>query len=79
MEKVMTQLRIVDYITRKFAARRVYRQVIDELSHYNERELADIGLPASDVRRIASESARRAEQAAILEGRRRVAEVSYAR
>jgi uncharacterized protein YjiS (DUF1127 family) len=80
MEKVMPQLRILDFIARKLAASRVYRQVIDELSHYNERELADIGLLASDVRRIASESARQLEQTAILEGRRRVAQVmSHAR
>ena len=76
----MPQLRIVDYIVRKLAARRVYRQVIDELSHYSERELADIGLRASDVRRIASESARQIEQAAILDSRRRYDHViSHAR
>jgi uncharacterized protein YjiS (DUF1127 family) len=76
----MPQLRIFDYIARKLAARHVYRQVIDELSQYNERELADIGLRASDMRRIAAESARRTERTAILESRRRYAPtVSHAR
>jgi uncharacterized protein YjiS (DUF1127 family) len=79
MEKMMSQLHIVDFIMRKLAARRVYRQVIDELSHYSERELADIGLRASDVRRIAAESARQTEQAAMMEGRRVAPVVSHAR
>jgi uncharacterized protein YjiS (DUF1127 family) len=67
----MSHLRILDYIARKLAARRVYRQVIDELSQYNERDLADIGLRTSDVRRIALESARQTEQTALRESRRR--------
>jgi uncharacterized protein YjiS (DUF1127 family) len=80
MEKMMSQLRVLDFVARKLAARRVYRQVIDELSHYSERELADVGLKASDVRRIASESARQAEQTTILEGRQSVAPIaSHAR
>jgi len=67
----MPHRRMMDFFARKLAARRIYRQVIDELSHYSERELADIGLQRSDVRRIASESARQTEQAAILESRQR--------
>ena len=57
----MFRLGFIDFLARKMKARRIYTQVIDELSIYSERELADIGLRAADLRRVARESARRVE------------------
>jgi uncharacterized protein YjiS (DUF1127 family) len=59
--KAMFRLGFIDFLARKMKARRIYTQVIDELSIYSERELADIGLRAADLRRVARESARRVE------------------
>jgi uncharacterized protein YjiS (DUF1127 family) len=59
--KVMFRLGFIDFVARKMKARRIYTQVIDELSIYSERELADIGLRAADLRRVARDSARRVE------------------
>jgi uncharacterized protein YjiS (DUF1127 family) len=69
----MLHTRLIDLLARKIKARRVYRQVVDELSLYSERELADIGLCSADIRRIGLESARQVEQVARLESRRRFA------
>ena len=39
-------------------ARRVYWNVVSELSAYTDRELADIGIDRIDIRAIAAEAAK---------------------
>jgi uncharacterized protein YjiS (DUF1127 family) len=44
-------------IARLFTAWRRYGQVMQELSHLSDRELADIGITRSDIARIARDHA----------------------
>jgi uncharacterized protein YjiS (DUF1127 family) len=53
-----------EFLTRKFAARRLRAQISWELSTYSERELADMGLRREDIARIARDSARSFERTA---------------
>lgn len=41
----------------EFAAWRVYRRTFNELQALNDRELADLGIPRSSIRRVALEAA----------------------
>ena len=44
--------------TRFLRTRRVYWSVLQELSHYTDRELHDIGIDRADIDQIAREAAR---------------------
>jgi uncharacterized protein YjiS (DUF1127 family) len=46
------------FIRRFFRERRVYWQVIRELSSYTDRELRDLGIDRADIVYIAHEAAR---------------------
>ncbi len=46
------------FIRRFFHERRVYWQVIQELSSYTDRELHDLGIDRADIGHIAREAAR---------------------
>ena len=41
----------------RLARRKVYRQTVNELSALSDRELADLGLNRSEIRRIAYQAA----------------------
>lgn len=51
----------IDHALERIALRikrnRVYRQTFNELSNLSHRELADLGLDRSELRRVAQESA----------------------
>ena len=42
----------------RYKQHRVYRQTLEELSDLSNRELADLGLHRSDLRRVAMDAAR---------------------
>lgn len=46
------------FIRQFFRERRIYWQVIRELSSYTERELRDVGIDSADIEAIAREAAR---------------------
>ncbi len=48
----------LSFITRYFRTRRVYWNVVRELSEYSDRELHDIGIDRAEIPRIALEAAR---------------------
>ncbi|MDF1633912.1 DUF1127 domain-containing protein [Mycoplana sp. MJR14] len=45
-------------ITRSFNTWRKYRQTINELGRMSDRELNDLGIGRSDIRRVAREAVR---------------------
>jgi uncharacterized protein YjiS (DUF1127 family) len=45
-------------VTRFLEQRRLYWNVINELSHYSDRDLQDLGISRSDISSIAREAAR---------------------
>lgn len=45
-------------IKKHYTMYRRYRQTVSELSSLTDRDLADLGISRSDIRRIASESVR---------------------
>lgn len=47
----------LDYIRKAQAKRRVYRTTYHELSVLTERDLTDLGIPRSDIKRLALEAA----------------------
>jgi len=49
-------------ITRFLRARRAYWSVVQELSHYSDRELHDIGIDRADIHQIAHLAAREQQQ-----------------
>ncbi|MHC0054118.1 DUF1127 domain-containing protein [Actibacterium sp. D379-3] len=49
--------RIVDVTRDELARRRVYRRTVSELSALNARDLADLGISRSMIRRLALEAA----------------------
>lgn len=54
---------LIETAKTRFARYRMYRQTVNELSALSDRELADLGLQRSMIRRLAMQAA--AEQTAI--------------
>lgn len=50
--------RLTDGLARSFRRYRQYRATVWELGSLHDRELADIGVPRSDIQRLARESIR---------------------
>jgi len=48
----------LSFITRLLTQRRLYWNVINELSAYSDRELRDIGIDRADIAAIAEQAAR---------------------
>lgn len=48
-----------DALATRYKQYRLYRETVDGLSALSNRELADLGLSRSDIKRVAIESARR--------------------
>ncbi len=46
-----------DQLRHAQARRRVYRDTLHELSRLTDRDLADLGIPRSNIRRLAREAA----------------------
>jgi uncharacterized protein YjiS (DUF1127 family) len=46
------------FIARLLEQRRLYWNVINELSHYSDRDLKDLGISRSDIPHIARDAAR---------------------
>jgi uncharacterized protein YjiS (DUF1127 family) len=69
---------IFEFLARKLAARRVRARVSWELSTYSERDLADMGLRREDIGRIARDSQRSFERAALVRTRHQPASLAQA-
>ncbi len=55
--KLTSPFAALDGLMAKFARYRLYRQTVKELSELSGRELADLGLHRSEIKRIAYQAA----------------------
>lgn len=48
---------LIEAVKTRYARNRIYRQTVSELSTLSNRELADLGLHRSNIRRVAMQAA----------------------